>query len=60
MGRQNENGFEVTCEGSPVKEGTNVKYLGIYLNNSMDGRSHAESLIKNVPVESLFCTETLI
>ena len=40
------NGFEVTCEGSPVKEVTNVKYLGIYLNNSMDGRSHAESLIK--------------
>ena len=40
------SGFEVTCEGSIVKQVTDVKYLGVQLSGNLNGRSHAEGLIK--------------
>ena len=39
-------GFQVTCEGSLVNRVTNVTYLGVKLDEHMDGRDHAASLIK--------------
>ena len=34
------------CEGTPVKQVTSVCYLGVLLNDSLDGKSHAENVIR--------------
>ena len=39
-------GFQVTCEGVAVNRVTSVKYLGVTLNAHMDGKAHAESIIR--------------
>ena len=39
-------GFEITCDGSIVKQVTDVKYLGVQLCGNLSGKSHAETLIK--------------
>ena len=39
-------GFQITCEGSVVSRVSNVKYLGVQLNENLDGRSYAECVIK--------------
>ena len=38
--------FQVTCESVPVKRVHSVKYLGVLLDESMDGKSHANGLVK--------------
>ena len=38
--------YQVTCEGTPVKRVTEVTYLGLLLNDTLDGKSHAERTIK--------------
>ena len=38
--------FQVTCEGSLVKQVTEVTYLGIKLDESLDGRAHAASVVR--------------
>ena len=40
------NDFKVTCEGEAVKQVTNVKYLGVTLNSCMDGKTHAEDVLR--------------
>ena len=39
-------GFEVTCDGAAVKQVTSVKYLGVILNSCMDGKAHAENVLR--------------
>ena len=39
-------GFQVTCEGSLVKQVTEVTYLGVKLDENLDGRAHAASVVK--------------
>ena len=39
-------GFQVTCEGSLVNQVAEVTYLGVKLDENLDGRAHAVSLIK--------------
>ena len=39
-------GFQVTCEGSLVNQVADVTYLGVKLDEQMDGRAHAAGLIK--------------
>ena len=38
--------FQVKCDGSPVKRVNTVDYLGVRLEGNMNGKSHAESVIK--------------
>ena len=38
--------YQITCEGMPVKQVATVTYLGVQLNETLNGKSHAEGLIK--------------
>ena len=43
---KSSNDFQVMCEGAPVKQVNCVNYLGVSLNNTFDGSSHAENVIR--------------
>ena len=45
--KQCEN-FAVTCFGTPVRRVSSVKYLGVMLDENLDGETHACSIIKKV------------
>ena len=38
--------YEVQCEGTPVKQVSEVKYLGVHLSSILDGKVHAKHVIK--------------
>ena len=40
------NGYQVMCERTPVKQVTSVCYLGVLLNDSLDGKSQADNVIR--------------
>ena len=45
--RLKSNGvFQVMCEGMPVMQVKCVNYLGVFLNDTLDGSSHAEHVIR--------------
>ena len=37
--------YVVTCDDEPVKRVSSVKYLGVFLDENLSGKEHAESLI---------------
>ena len=45
--KQCEN-FAVTCFGTPVRRVSSVKYLGVMLDENLDGEAHACGIIKKV------------
>ena len=40
--------FTVTCFGTPVRRVSNVKYLGVMLDENLSGETHASSILKKV------------
>ena len=40
------SGFQVCCDGAPVERVHNVKYLGVRLDENLNGSLHAGGLVK--------------
>ena len=46
--------FRVTCEGSPVKRVFNVKYLGVTLDERLNGSTHVGNILKTCSARLAF------
>ena len=46
--------FRVTCDGSPVQRVYNVKYLGVMLDERLNGSTHVGNLLKTCSARLAF------